>query len=320
MISKIEYKKYIIFKNMLYITHNDNYLNEICLNHPENSSRLDAISDQLISSGVMPCIEQINSSMVSEKCILRVHSQKYLDFLKKNSPEKGKIFFIDSETMMNYYSLTAALYAAGSGILGVDHVMSHKNENVFCAVRPPGHHASKNKGMGFCLLNNIAIAVQYSIDKYNLANVAIIDFDAHHGNGTEQIFCNNRKVHMYSFFQEGLFPDSFKKCCKNMFNKPLDKYSNIEKVKDIIINDWIPNLHIQKPELIFISAGFDAHCEDSSSEINLKDQDYFWITNEIVKIADLYSNGRIVSLLEGGYHLSSLGRSVVAHIRALAKL
>lgn len=222
---------------------------------------------------------------------------------------------------MNLHTLDAALYAAGAGLAGVDAVMTGSAKTAFCAVRPPGHHACRARAMGFCFLNNVAIAATYAMAKYKLTRVAIVDFDVHHGNGTEDALAGDERVLMCSFFQHPFFPNSgADNPAANMQNIPVDAYTKGPAIRDLVRDEWLPKLRTHQPELILVSAGFDAHREDDMGQLGLVEADYAWITEQLVALADTYSQGRIVSTLEGGYNLSALGRSVVAHIRALAKL
>ncbi|AGF46973.1 deacetylase [Candidatus Kinetoplastibacterium desouzaii TCC079E] len=306
----------------MYITHPTSFIHEMGSFHPDTPRRLDVISDQLLMSGLMPFITTGYPFKALKHDVLRVHTSDYFNSLLTNIPEQGKYYFIDNDTMMNHYTFNSALYAAGSGIFGVNAVFSNYVKNVFCSVRPPGHHACSNKAMGSCFFNNIAIAAKYAFEQYKISKLAIIDFDVHHGNGTEEIFFNDDRVLMCSFFQHPFYPYSkllnYKKT--NMCNIPVDAYSKPSKIREIVSEYWIPEIHKHKPEIILISAGFDAHREDDMGQLFLTESDYAWITDKIVDLSEQYSEGRIVSMLEGGYNFSSLSRSVVAHIRSLAKL
>lgn len=304
----------------LYITHPACGLHEMGNWHPECPQRLAAINDQLLASGVMPFLSEEQAPRASDADILRVHTPEYLAYLCSNSPAAG-YFAIDPDTIMNPHTLEAARVAAGSGIAAVDAVMAQKSHTAFCSVRPPGHHARPGVAMGFCFFNNIAIAAAYALEKYQLNRVAIIDFDVHHGNGTEEMFSGNPHVLMCSFFQHPFFPNICQgDPAENMVNIPVDAYTMGDALRQLVSDVWMPRLEAFKPEFIFISAGFDGHREDDMGQLGLVEFDYAWITQQIVQLARHTAQGRVVSFLEGGYNLSALGRSAVAHIRALATL
>jgi len=289
--------------------------------HPECPERLDAISDQLLSSGLLSYLrENQDFGPVGDHTLSLVHPESYLTKLEHESPESG-YFEVDTDTVMNPHTLEAARYAAGAVVSAVDAVMANQATTAFCAVRPPGHHASHEQAMGFCFYNNVAVAALHAIKKYGLQRIAVIDFDVHHGNGTEAIFAGDARILMCSFFQYPLFPDcGVHNPASNMVNVPVPAYSSGEVVRKLVLEQWLPRLAEHQPELIFISAGFDAHREDDMAQMGLVEADYTWLTQQIVTVADQYAKGRIISALEGGYNLSALGRSVAAHIKALSKL
>jgi acetoin utilization deacetylase AcuC-like enzyme len=305
----------------LYITHPSCKLHEMGPGHPECPERLDAISDQLLSSGLLSYLkENQDFEPVDVHSLSRVHPNQYQTLLQKWLPESG-YHEIDGDTVMNPHTLKAARYAAGAVVSAVDAVMAKEATTAFCAVRPPGHHASREKAMGFCFYNNIAVAALHAIEKHGLQRIAIIDFDVHHGNGTESIFAHDSRVLMCSFFQYPLFPDcGVHDPAPNMVNVPVPAYSTGHVVRQLVTEQWLPRLAEHQPELVLISAGFDAHREDDIAQLGLVEADYAWLTEQIVAVADQYAQGRVVSALEGGYNLSALGRSVVSHIKALSKL
>jgi acetoin utilization deacetylase AcuC-like enzyme len=305
----------------LYITHPACKLHEMGSGHPECPERLDAISDQLLSSGLLSYLkENQDFGPVGNHILSLVHPESYLTKLEHGSPKSG-YFEVDSDTVMNPHTLEAARYAAGAVVSAVDAVMANQATTAFCAVRPPGHHASREQAMGFCFYNNVAVAALHAIEKYGLQRIAVIDFDVHHGNGTEAIFAGDARILMCSFFQYPLFPDcGVHNPASNMVNVPVPAYSSGEVVRKLVLEQWLPRLAEHQPELIFISAGFDAHREDDIAQMGLVEADYAWLTQQIVTVADQYAKGRIISALEGGYNLSALGRSVAAHIKALSKL
>jgi acetoin utilization deacetylase AcuC-like enzyme len=226
---------------------------------------------------------------------------------------------VDPDTSINIHTWDAALRSAGAVIAATDAVIAGEMPNAFCAIRPPGHHASRDKASGFCFLNNVAIAAKYALDRHGLKRVAIVDFDVHHGNGTEDIVAGDNRILMVSFYQHPFYPlDYVHSNAGNLVNVPVPAYTKGMAVREMIESTWIPRLEQFKPEMIFISAGFDAHREDDMGQMGLVEQDYAWITSRLVDVARRHAKGRIVSCLEGGYALSALGRSVEAHIRVLA--
>lgn len=304
----------------IYLTHPSCKLHEMGSWHPESPQRLDAIADQLLASGLMPFLAEQEAPAAPRDALLRVHAADYLDSLRARSPAEGYCS-IDPDTLMNAHTYEAALRAAGAGLAAVDAVMGGRAETAFCAVRPPGHHARREQAMGFCFLNNVAIAAQHAMHVHGVRRLAIIDFDVHHGNGTEEAFSGDDRVLMCSFFQHPFFPNSgADHPGANMVNVPVPAYTDGSAVRALVRDQWLPRLEAHAPELVLISAGFDAHREDDMGQMGLVEADYAWITDCVADVAARHAQGRIVSMLEGGYNLSALGRSVVAHIRALAKL
>ena len=228
---------------------------------------------------------------------------------------------IDPDTAMNTGTWDASLRAAGAALAATDAVMAGELENAFCALRPPGHHACRDKAMGFCFFNNVAIAAKYALARHGLQRVAIVDFDVHHGNGTENIVAGDARILMVGFYQHPFYPyGGAQSDASNLVNVPVPAYTKGPAVRELVESQWIPRLEAHRPEMIFISAGFDAHREDDLGQMGLVEQDYAWITDRIKDVARRHSQKRIVSCLEGGYALSALGRSVEAHIRVLADI
>jgi len=303
-----------------FITHRDCHLHDMGSYHPEAPERLSAISDHLIAQGLDSYFVYHDAPLATFQQLKRVHTAAHLERLKRASPDLG-IVHLDPDTAMNRHTWQAAMRAAGAGVLAVDLVLSGQAENAFCAVRPPGHHAERATAMGFCFFNNIAVAAAHALAAHNLERVAVIDFDVHHGNGTEDCFRGDQRVLMVSTFQHPFYPYSGTETpAANMVNIPLPRGTDGEEFRRVVSDLWMPRLREFQPEMLFISAGFDAHYEDEMGGLRLLEQDYAWVTGQLKDLADECAQGRIVSILEGGYSLSALARSVAAHIRVLAQL
>lgn len=299
------------------ISHPDCSLHEMGTHHPESPARLRVIQDQLLYSGLDLILQHHDAPLATREQLYRVHDFEYVEKIFLKSPEEGQIW-LDPDTPMNPHSLSAALRAAGAAVLGVDLVMSGQSNAAFCNVRPPGHHAEHNKAMGFCIFNNIAVGAAHALQAHQLKRVAIVDFDVHHGNGTEDIFREAPEVLFCSTFQHPFYPDTgTDDTAEHIVNVPLPAGTDSQTFRDAVESHWLPKLNAFQPELILISAGFDAHIEDDMANLCLVDQDFFWVTQKIKMIADKYAKGRIVSTLEGGYALPALGRSVAAHLNAM---
>lgn len=288
--------------------------------HPECPSRLSAINDHLIAQGLDGYFQYHDAPLATLEQMLRVHPPAHLERLKRSSPDHG-IVHLDPDTAMCPHTWQAAQRSAGAGVMAVDLVVGRKVQNAFCAVRPPGHHAEKANAMGFCFLNNLGIAALHAIEAHGLKRVAIVDFDVHHGNGTENVFAGDERVLMVSIFQHPFYPYSgTDKPAPNMINVPVPAGTGGDEFRAIVSDVWVPALNGFKPEMIFISAGFDAHYEDDMGGLRLFERDYAWATTQLKQVAAAHADHRIVSMLEGGYVLSALARSVGAHLRALADL
>ena len=312
-----------------YYTHRDCRLHEMGPGHPECPARLDAIEDRLLVSGVSAALDHREAPLASLADIELAHDRMHVAALRglslrlvEEEEAGGSPYFqLDTDTAMNRHTWTAALRAAGAAVDAVDAIMAGELENAFCSVRPPGHHAEHKKAMGFCFFNNVAVAAKYALQRHNLKRVAVIDFDVHHGNGTEDILAGDERALMVSIFQHPFYPYSGDQDpAPNMLNVPVPAYTKGMDVCEIVEMVWMPRLEAFKPEMIFVSAGFDAHRDDDMGQLGLTEQDYTWITMRIKDVARRFANKRIVSCLEGGYVMGPLARSVEAHVRVLADL
>ncbi len=312
-----------------YFTHRDCWKHEMGPGHPECPERLDAIEDRLLASGLDIALERREAPEASLDEIELAHDRMHVAAMRglgamlaeeiaAGGPRYAQI---DPDTAMNVHTWNAILRGAGAAMAATDAVIAGEMENAFCAVRPPGHHATRSRAMGFCIFNNVAIAAKYALERHGLQRVAVVDFDVHHGNGTENILSGDPRVLMVGFFQHPFYPYSGTDApADNMVNLPVPAYTRGPAIRELIDAHWMPRLEAFAPEMIFISAGFDAHREDDLGQLGLVEADYAWITQRIMAVARRHAKGRIVSTLEGGYNLSALGRSVEAHLRALADL
>jgi acetoin utilization deacetylase AcuC-like enzyme len=314
---------------LTYIHHPQFLLHEMGPGHPECPERLSAIENELSRRAVNAALNRCLATPATRDMLLRAHSAEQLGQVQAASDmitTSVRYAMIDPDTIMNQHTLNAAILAAGAGVLAVDKVLATQSgssavaQRAFCAVRPPGHHAERDRAMGFCFYNNIAVAAMHSLDHYGLKRVAIVDFDVHHGNGTENIMANDERVLMLSTFQSPFYPYSGVQALgENMVNVALAEGSGVSALKTAVLDQWADALIEFKPELIFISAGFDAHRLDPLGGLAWDTADYAWVTQWLVEQANQHCGGKIVSMLEGGYHLDALAQSVCAHIEALAK-
>jgi acetoin utilization deacetylase AcuC-like enzyme len=311
-----------------YFTHPDCRRHEMGPGHPECPARLDAIEDRLLITGLDVALDRREATPASLTDLELAHGRMHLaslrglsdqlrDDINAGGPTHAQI---DPDTSINTHSWDAILVSAGAAIDATDAVMAGELANAFCATRPPGHHATRNQAMGFCFVNNVAVAAKYALERHGLQRVAIIDFDVHHGNGTEDIVAGDERILMCSFYQHPFYPPWDHATASNLVNLPVPAYTKGMDVRELIDMMWLPRLDAHKPQMIFISAGFDAHREDDMGQLALVENDYAWITERIKEVARRHAKGRIVSCLEGGYDLSSLARSVEVHLRVLADL
>ncbi|MDP2417009.1 MAG: histone deacetylase family protein [Hydrogenophaga sp.] len=300
-----------------YITHADCARHDMGPHHPECPDRLGAINDHLLVKGLLDYMIPYDAPLATEEQLSRAHASLYVSEIFNASPAEG-LHAVDPDTNMCPHTLTAALRAAGAAVQATDLVLAGDAPTAFCCVRPPGHHAERSAAMGFCFFNNVAVGIRHALNVHGVQRVALIDFDVHHGNGSEDIFQGDERVLMCSIFEKGLYPFNGETATgDNMVNVGLPSRSGSDAFREAVTQHWVPALDAFAPELIYISAGFDAHREDDMGNLGLVEADYAWVTQELMKIANKHGKGRVISCLEGGYVLSPLARSVAAHVRVL---
>jgi len=298
-----------------YITHPSFMKHVMGEDHPECPARLDAINDHLLSHGFLDLMPSYRAPEATHEQILRAHTAHYLAEIENMVPPEGETVHVDPDTMMNSHTLTAARHAAGAVVMATDLVISREVTRAFCAVRPPGHHAERDAAMGFCFFNNVAVGIRHAQRAHGINRIALIDFDVHHGNGSEDILAGDDEILMVSTFQHPLYPylgDVPKGT--NMLNVPLPARTRGDLMRQVVTERWLPALDHFRPQMIFISAGFDAHRDDDMANLGWVEKDYAWITARLMEIAHKHSHDRVVSVLEGGYSLQALASSVGAHV------
>ena len=300
-------------------THPDCAAHEMGTGHPESPLRLRAILEALESSGLLAKLSVREAPQAQREHLERVHDTQHVDMIFEAAPQRGYAY-LDPDTSMNPKSLSAALRAAGAVVSATDAVMAGDASNAFCAVRPPGHHATPTRPMGFCLFNNVAVGAMHAIEHHGLERVAVLDFDVHHGNGTEDAFHEDKRVMLCSTFQHPYYPycgaDSGN---EHIINVPLPAMTDGRGFREAVERFWMPALAAFKPQMVFVSAGFDAHRDDPLAYHKLDDEDYRWVTEKLMEVAREHADGRVVSTLEGGYNTEALGRCVVEHVRVLSR-
>jgi acetoin utilization deacetylase AcuC-like enzyme len=301
------------------ITHDDCVLHEMGQGHPESPARLRGVHQAIEEHDLARRLERITARRAAREELIRAHAPEYVDAVFAAAPAHGYVY-LDPDTSMNPHSLSAALHAAGAVLQGVDAVLTGAAQNAFCAVRPPGHHATYRRAMGFCVFNSVAVAARHAIEAHGLQRVAVLDFDVHHGNGTEDIFSNDPRVMLCSSFQHPYYPYSGADTVSDhIINTPLPAHTDGPRFRRAIEAHWLPALDRFKPQLLIISAGFDAHRDDPLAYLDLMDEDYTWISDRLSEVAASHAQGRIVSSLEGGYDIGALGRSAVRHVKSLLR-
>jgi len=302
------------------ISHSQCFEHDMDVKHPESKERLVAIQQSLQVANFKSVLSYYDAPLILPQYLAQIHSQEYLAHLEAVAPtQPNEGYWLDGDTCVMHHTLAAASRAAGAAIYAVDLVMSQKVQAAFCAVRPPGHHAKRSKAMGFCFYNNVAAAAMYAVEQHNLARVAIVDFDVHHGNGTEDIVTGDARILLCSSFQHPFYPyEGANSKADNICNLPLPAGTDGETFRREITKKFLPRLLDFKPQLVIFSAGFDGHADDNMSMFGLLEADYAWVTTQVKAVADQYAEGRIVSCLEGGYNLVALSSSVIAHLGVLA--
>ncbi|WP_428419809.1 histone deacetylase family protein [Methylibium sp.] len=300
-----------------YITHAECARHEMGPEHPECPERLAAIHDHLLVKGLLDYMIWYDAPLATVEQLARAHSALHVHEILAASPAEGHRQ-IDPDTRMNPFTVNAALRAAGAAVLATDLVLAGEVPAAFCCVRPPGHHAERAAAMGFCFFNNVAVGIRHALDVHGLQRVALVDFDVHHGNGSEDILRGDERVLMCSIFEKDLYPFSGGECNDaNMVNVGLPTRSGSDAFRHAVTHSWLPALAAFRPQLIYVSAGFDGHREDDMGNLGLVEADYGWVTQQLMAVARQHCQGRVISCLEGGYVLSPLARSAAAHVRVL---
>ena len=288
------------------------------LGHPESPDRLRAVL-RALDGEAFQALHRAEAPQANAEQLARVHEPAYLELVRQAAPADGLVR-LDADTVMSPNSLDAALRAAGAVVAAVDEVIAGRARNAFCAVRPPGHHSEPDRAMGFCLFNNIAVGALHARAVHGLRRLAVIDFDVHHGNGTQAMFWNDPDLVYMSTHQSPLYPgtgQAHERGQGNIYNVPLAPYAGSNAFRDAFADHLLPALEDFDPEFIFISAGFDAHSRDPLANLELLDDDYGWVTRELGALAGRHAEGRLVSTLEGGYNLDALASSAALHVSEL---
>lgn len=303
-----------------FISHPDTLLHVMDGNHPESPARISAIKDRLMSAHVYDYLQSHEAPLATDEQLTRVHTPDYVRHIRAIAPQAG-IVRLDPDTAMGPVTLSAILHAAGAVVMATNLVISRHAANAFCCVRPPGHHAGKETAAGFCIFNSVAVGAAHALTQHGLERVAIIDFDVHHGDGTEDIFRDDPRVMLCSTFQHPYYPyKGAESRTERMINVPLAAGTGSDGFRQAVTEQFTPALEQFQPQMVFVSAGFDAHAQDPLADLRLVRADYIWVTEFILQVARRHAQSRVVSTLEGGYDLVSLADSATAHVRTLAGL
>lgn len=299
---------------MYFISHPSCKRHEMGEGHPESPQRLSAIEQQLKQRGIWSSLTHLEAGKADRSQLTIAHTDAMLVHLYESAPSDGYAM-LDADTQMNSSSLDAALHATGAGLMALEKILNTDDGLAFCAVRPPGHHAERGRAMGFCLFNAIAITALHALKHESIERVAIVDFDVHHGNGTEDIVAGIEPIQFSSTFQHPLYPGTgVPASASNIHNYPLAAGTGSATIRKLWNTELLPGLTRFQPDLILVSAGFDAHQDDPLAGLNFEDEDYAFFGHALKTVADQYCQGRLISFLEGGYHLEALGRSVTQYI------
>ncbi len=302
-----------------YLSHPSSLEHEMGEGHPECPDRVRVIADRLLAGGLLDLMIVEEAPAVTREQLLRAHAAMHVNRIEANAPLQGHAR-IDPDTVMNTATLHAARHAAGAVVRAVDMVLDGECERAFCNIRPPGHHATREAAMGFCFFNNVAVGARHALSR-GIERVAVCDFDVHHGNGSEDIVAGDDRVLMLSTFQSALYPFCGERpLAGNILSVPLLPYSRGDAFRAAVKENWLPALERFRPQLVMVSAGFDAHRDDELGQLGWTEDDYAWVTRRLVEQADRHAGGRIVSVLEGGYDLRALTRSVERHVRELLEI
>ncbi len=299
-----------------YVTHADCMRHEMGPGHPESPARLAAIHDRLLFDGILDFMSVHDAPLATQEQLCRAHASEHVSHILASTPMDGYLQ-VDPDTSMNPHTVVAALRAAGAVVMATDLVLGAQADTAFCCVRPPGHHAERAAAMGFCFFDNVAVGIHHALAVHGLERIALVDFDVHHGNGSQDIFRDDARVLMCSTYELDLYPFAEDTSGPNMVNVGLPARSGGEAFRQAVAERWIPAIDRFAPQLIVVSAGFDGHRADDMGNLGLVEADYQWVTRELLLLARRHCAGRLVSSLEGGYHLPSLARSVAAHVSAL---
>jgi acetoin utilization deacetylase AcuC-like enzyme len=303
--------------SVAFISHPACRLHQMGPGHPEQPARVAVIADELRNQGLWDSLDHYEAPRATDEQLARAHPAEYVEYVRSHSPAAG-LERLDPDTAMCPETLEAAQRAAGANVLAVDLVMSGRANRAFCNVRPPGHHAERARAMGFCFYNNVAVGAAHALERHGLSRIAILDFDVHLGNGTEDIFREDPRVLICSLYQYPLYPDLDPPSVPGrIVNCPLPPGAGSDEFRTAVTDRWLPALEQHAPELVLVSAGFDAHAADPLAELRLATEDYDWVTGAACAVADRHAGGRVVSTLEGGYDLLALGKAGAAHVAAL---
>ncbi|MCK8516654.1 histone deacetylase family protein [Methylonatrum kenyense] len=306
--------------SVMLLTHESCLRHDTGPGHPESPERLRAILQRL-NTDEFDFLDWHEAPRVERQQLLQVHDARYVDAVLDSIPEDG-LSALDSDTWISPHSGEAALRAAGAVCAAVDAVMAGETRRAFCAVRPPGHHAEPDHAMGFCLFNNVAVAAAHARNRYHLDRIAVVDFDVHHGNGTQTMLAGDRHFLYVSSHEHPLFPGTginLPPGINNILNSPVTANAGPGELRRLYESELLPAIRRFGPQLVLISAGFDAHASDPLANLNLRAEDFGWLTRELVAIANQFANGGVIATLEGGYDVAALAESVAAHLHALAE-